>query len=358
MAKTMKNQQTPTILTSISKGWLHQEGGFNFAQHYYLDPLFRRDQDIKIDQYLEARFPGYLIKNLESNLVQPSYYNPDQIMVGGIQPNLILGMCLGAKIDWFLGRDIDFKTANPLASIQSVDDLPTPQEILTHPVIQQFDAQLSELLTTQPDATIIPPLFWDTSGRATIHGIITTSLKLYGENIFIKIFDDPDFVHSLHQWITDVYITLIQHYSESGQIPVTSVHIGECAGTMLRNSQYEEFIVPYINQIADALGPIRLHSCGDSNHLLSAVQKISHLQILDTGSNTSIAKIRQQIGSEFQIDIAPPVEALLDGAPSHEIVAWLHKTLDENAGGPLLIGFHIEPGYSLENCLTIHNALR
>lgn len=354
----MSKQQFIPILTSISKGWLHQEGGFTFEKRYYLDPLFRRDQDIRIDQFLESRFPGYLIKNLESNLVQPAHYDPNQIMVGGIQPNLILGMCLGAKMAWYSGQDIDFVSANPLGNIQSLAELPSPQKIISHPLIQQFETQISELRASHPDAFITPPFFWDTSGRATIHGIITTSLKLYGENVFIKIFDDPDFVLGLHQWITDVYISLIQHFAELGQIPVTSVHVGECAGTMLRGAQYEEFILPFINQIADALGPIRLHSCGRTDHLLSVMQKISRLQVLDTGSNTSVAKIREHFGNDFQIDIAPPVEALLENAPRDEIITWLNQTLDENQNRPLLIGFHIEPGYAMENCLAIHDVLQ
>ena len=35
----------------------------------------------------------------------------------------------------------------------------------------------------------------------------------------------------------------------------------------------------------------------------------------------------------------------------------LDQTLAENEDGPLLIGYHYEPGYSLENCLFIHDEL-
>ena len=153
----MKTSKSISILTSVSKGWLHQEGGFNFERRYYLDPLYRRDQDIEMDQFLQKRFPDHPIKNLESNLVQPAHYDPSQIMVGGIQPNLILGMCLGAEMAWYTGQDIDFVKANPLGQIQSVDELPSPQEMLAHPLIQQFDAQISELRASHPGATIIPP---------------------------------------------------------------------------------------------------------------------------------------------------------------------------------------------------------
>ena len=40
------------IQTSVSKGWLHAEGGFSFDEPYYLDPLYRWAQDRAIDRFL------------------------------------------------------------------------------------------------------------------------------------------------------------------------------------------------------------------------------------------------------------------------------------------------------------------
>ena len=354
----MSKQHFIPILTSISKGWLHQEGGFTFEKRYYLDPLYRRDQDIAIDQFREARFPGYLIKNLESNLVQSDQYDPRQIMVGGIQPNLILGMCLGSDMSWYLDKDIDLASTNLLAEITLIDQLLTPNQILNHPVIHQFDQQIIDLQGDHPSNIIIPPFFWDTSGRATIHGIITTSMKFLGDGVFLNLYKTPEFIKDFHRWIADVYIALIQHYAELGNLPVTSVHIGECTGAMLGAAHFEEFVLPYINRIAEALGPVRLHSCGKSDHLLPVMKKLTNLQVLDTGSNTSVATIRQEFGNDFQIDIAPPVEVLLKDVPRAEALFWLDQTLAENEDGPLLIGFHIEPGYSIKNCLAIHDALK
>ncbi len=345
------------LLTSISKGWLHNEGGFNFDEPYYMDPLYRREQDLKIDRFLQERFPNYAFYNMESNLVQREYWQPDYVYVGGIQPNLIVGACLGAKLAFYPDKDIDLAALNPLGYITSSAELPPVADILAHPLIKRFDAQIVELHHTHPELTIIPPFFWDTSGRATVHGFITTSMKFYGESIFIKIFEDPDFVKGFHNWIAEVYIALIQHYSKLGNIPVTSIHTGECTGTMIRDKHYDEFVIPYINKMADALGPIRLHSCGQSDHLLHVMPHIHHLEVLDTGSNTSLAKVRQTLGFDVRIDLAPPLDVLLETSTKAAAITWLDQTLLENGDGPLLIGYHFEPGYSLENCLTIHDEL-
>jgi uroporphyrinogen-III decarboxylase len=214
------------------------------------------------------------------------------------------------------------------------------------------------LRRTRPGLRVIPPFFWDTSGRATIHGFITTALKLCGESIFLRAYDEPDYVTAVHAWITSVYIALIQHYSQLGALPVTSVHIGECSGTMLRPEHFAEFVVPCASRVGRELGAVRFHSCGRSDHLLAAIARIENLRILDCGSGTSVAAIRARFGREFPIHLAPPAELLLKDAPRAGVEAWLERTLAENAGGPLQIAFHLEPGYSLENCLAIHEGLR
>ena len=346
-----------SIQTSVSKGWLYNESGFRFDERYYFDPLYRWEQDRAIDRFLAGRFPQHPFHNMESNLVQGAYFSPDQVLVGGIQPNLIVGACLGAAFVFPPDQDSDI-AGRPLDCIRSAADLPAPAALLDHPLIRQLGAQIAAVQQARPDLRVIPPFFWDTSGRATIHGFITTALKLYGEDVFVHVYDDPEFVAALHDWITDVYVVFIRHFARLGDLPVTSVHIGECSGTMLRPAHYERFVIPYASRIGRELGPVRLHSCGRSDHLLAAIAQIENLGSLDTGSNTSVAAIRARFGADFQIDLAPPVELLLEGVERAGVVAWLERTLAENAGGPLHIGFHLEPGYSVANCLAIHEELR
>jgi hypothetical protein len=346
-----------SLQTSVSKGWLHGEGGFRFDEPYYFDPLYRWEQDRAIARLLADRFPQYPFHNMEYNLVQGAYFSPDQVLVGGIQPNLIVGACLGAEFVFPPDKDSDI-AGRPLEGVRAAADLPAPASLLQHPLIRQFDAQIETLQRTRPDLRVIPPFFWDTSGRATIHGFITTSLKLYGEEVFLRVYDDPEFVAALHDWINGTYIALIQHYARLANLPVTSVHIGECSGTMLRPAHYVRFVSPYASRIGRELGPVRLHSCGRSDHLLAAIAQIENLGALDTGSNTSISAIRARFGDDFRIDVAPPVELLLEGAERAGVVAWLERTLAENAGGPLHIGFHLEPGYSVANCMAVHDEMR
>jgi hypothetical protein len=342
---------------SVSKGWLHDKGGFVFDEKYYKDPLYRQIQDRRMNGFIRKEFPDYPLYNMEANLMQAGYTNENQVLIGGIQPNLILAVVLGSKFVIYPDKDSDV-SGNPLQDIAAAEELPGMDQVLAHPSIQEFDAQILELKSSRPELEVIPPFFWDNSGRATIHGIITTSLKLIGDNAMILMIMDPGLMHAVHQWIADVYIMLIKHFSELAGMPVTSVHVGECSGTMISNEQYGEFVTPYVTQLGKAFGNIRLHSCGLSDHILDAISLIENLAIIDTGSNTSVARIREMKGADFEINLEPPVNLMLKDSSKNEILQWLDRALEENRGGPIKFAFHLESGYAVENCLAIYDELR
>ena len=342
---------------SVSKGWLHDKGSFVFDEKYYKDPIYRHLQDRKMNGFVSREFPDYPLYNMEANLMQAGHTNENQVLVGGIQPNLILAVALGSEFVVYPDKDSDI-SGNPLKNIVSGKDLPGMEQILDHSFIQELDAQILQLKSTHPELEIIPPFFWDSSGRATIHGIITTSFKLIGDNAMIMMIMDPDLMHLIHQWITDVYILLINHFAELADMPITSVHVGECSGTMISNEQYAEFITPYVSQLGKTFGNIRLHSCGSTDHILDAISRIENLAVIDTGSNTSVAKIREMKGPGFEINLEPPVQLMLKDSPKSEILGWLNQVLDENKGGPIKFAFHLESGYAIENCLAIYDELK
>ena len=343
------------VQASVSKGWLNIKGGFEFNAKYYLDPIYRMEVDKQCHEFIKTRFPSYPIYNMEDNLVQAEYVVPEMITVGAIQPNMIIAAALGAEFVFDPVKDSDVKGL-PLKNVKSADELPNPVSLLKLPFIRDLENQYHEAKRNYPDKRIIPSFFWDTSGRATIHGIITTSMKFIGEDIFIKMMTEPDLVHAIHKWITDVYVTVVRHFAKLGDMDITSIHVGECSGTMLDEQLYREFVRPYISLLGNELGSVRLHSCGNSDNIMPAICEVENLSIIDTGSNTSIATIRNNKGKEFKINVAPPVEVLLSN-DEIDMVNWLNKTIEENAGGNLKIVYHMEADYNEKSCIYISEHL-
>ncbi|MEA5032921.1 MAG: uroporphyrinogen decarboxylase family protein [Sphaerochaeta sp.] len=330
---------------SISKGWLHELGNFRFTEAYYWDPTYRAAVDRKIDEYLVDTFKDFPVHNFESNLVQKDFIAPNMVRIGAIQPNLILGTLLGANLIFPEDADSDIDRS-PLKDIARFDELPPVKQLLHHALVQQLDSQIETALQDTSKITI-PPFFWDTSGRATIHGIFTTAHKLVGEQFFLLMYDNPPLAHAVLAWIADAYVILLRHFSQLGGMHTTSVHIGECSGCLISKRDFEIFAKPYI-EVFGSHWPLRVHSCGLSDHLIDSLTHIRNVRSLDVGSNTSIRAIRSRLGKQFLIEVAPPVEILLKGAEDQASVEWLEKTIEENGDGPLKISCHLEPGYSTE----------
>jgi len=96
--------------------------------------------------------------------------NDNQVLVGGLQPNMLLAAGLGAKFRFPPNLDADVE-GQPLKGLKKKNDLPDFETLISHPFFSKIIDQIDHVKTNYPDYEIIPPFFWDASGRATIHGI-------------------------------------------------------------------------------------------------------------------------------------------------------------------------------------------
>lgn len=337
--------QNVSFCGSVSKGWLAKAIGVTFDRAYYLDPERRRETDRLCHQYVAGELADLNLFYTESNLGQIEHFSEDQVLVGGIQPNMLLGMLIGAE---FLPQDaMDADISMTPLKGRDLDTLPTPKDLLNHELIKRFDTQILAL-QAQGRYRPIPPFFWDASGRATLHGTLTTAQKFLGEEVFIDLMTEPGPVVRVMDWIADSFVILARHFAELAGMPITGVHVGECSGCMVSAQMFADFVVPSTHRIFDALGPLRFHSCGPSSHLLSAMQSLNNLASLDLGGDTSLAQVRDLLGHNLPIDVAP-MPADFAAESCDPILDWAGRMIEDNGHGPLRILYHLEPDYRLDN---------
>jgi hypothetical protein len=147
-------------------------------------------------------------------------------------------------------------------------------------------------------------------------------------------------------WITDANIVLVRHFATVCGIPIRCLHVGECSSCMVGPAEWADFVGPTLERLGRELGPIRLHSCGPSSHLLAPARKITPLCSLDLGGETSLARVRELFGHDFPVSVAPPVK-LLAGGSLERLMAWTRDVLTVNQEGNLVLLCHLEPQYSL-----------
>ena len=342
-----------TISGTLSKAWMAGALGVKFDRDYYFDPDKRYAVDSLCNEYASEHFGDMRLFYSESNLGQIDYWDKNQIQIGGIQPNMILGMLLGADFIPQYDKDADI-TPNCLADREPCD-LPSPDSLLGHPLINLFDEQIRRVLSdSRKQLCPIAPFFWDKSGRAAIHGAMTTAQKLIGENIFIDMMTRPQRCLEIMHWIAEAFVVLCQHFSQTANLPITEVHVGECSSCMVSSELIEKFVVPVTSKIGKELGPVRLHSCGPSTNYLKAFSKIANLHSLDLGGDTSLKRVREVFGGtpqggnrkEMMISVSP-LPNDMSAESTEPILHWAKKIYEENNGGNLEYVYHFEAGYNI-----------
>jgi len=114
-----------TISGTLSKGRMHKALGVAFDRDYYLRPDHRHTVDCLCNEYAARTFPEMSLFYSESNLGRIRYWDKVQVQIGGIQPNMILGMLLGAEFVPADDRDADISPACLAGT--SPADLPAPE---------------------------------------------------------------------------------------------------------------------------------------------------------------------------------------------------------------------------------------
>ncbi len=340
---------------SVSKSWLAETLDVKFDRRYYFDPWYRHEVDSQCQSCVRETLGELDLFYTESNLGRRDYHDDSQVLIGGIQPNMIVGLLLGAEFFPHSTADADI-SANCLAS-SDVSNLAAPESLLDHPIVRHFDQQIQKVQEAAPGKLLpIPPFFWDDSGRAAVHGAVTSGLKFRGDAFFLEMVTEPEQCRQFVQWLTNVSALLVRHFAQMANVQIQAVHVGECAACMIDVENFESFVVPATSQLGQHVGPVRFHSCGSSDHIMSACCRIQNIASIDVGGETSVALIREVFGREFPVSIAPLVDDMTADSP-HDLLAWYERVESENDGGDLTIGYHLESAYNLDCLRALHRAV-
>ncbi len=342
------------VAGSVSFGWLHAEGGFVFDEAFFTDPSARLRRERILQEYVASRFPDLPIYVLEASLVQVEGRRRPVVLIGGLQPNLLLGAALGAPLVFPGDKDPDIASA-PLAGSRIPDRLEATDWAATWPFSMFLEQVLRARETFGRTHVVVPPFFWDATGRATIHGLLTTAVKLAGQEFLLQMTDDPPYARAALEALAEAYARLIRLFSKAAGMTVTGLHVGECSAGMIGPGRFRDFVLEPTCRLARETGPVRLHSCGRSDNLLEVFAAIEPLACLNVGGGTSLTALRQRFGM-LRVDLLPDNRLLTEARPS-EVDAWVRRTLEANAGGPLEIQYHLDAGQRAENAVRLHRAL-
>lgn len=313
----MDSQKHIPLGVGFYPDWWYKHYGIAFERSYYFDPETRVEARLEMDRRLYERFG-------EVGLGDP---DPKP------KPLITFGMVMLPAV---FGCEIVFeKEALPWA---------VPLDLSEDQIMR---LEVPDLLRATPMTEVLKQIEYLKNKYGRVVGDINTTgvqnlaLKLRGEQFYLDYFERPELCHHLLKICTAAIIELFQliyKITGTGAMDVTPMCdprlfvLPNCTVEQVSLPTYEQFNLPYDNQVAAACHPLGIHHCGSVDQVLSGYAQVDHLAFLEIGFGSDVRRTREVLGPDVAVNARINPVLMKNGSPE-EVAAEVRRLIDQ--GVPL-----------------------
>jgi len=195
-------------------------------------------------------------------------------------------------------------------------------------------------------------------------GPFTVSAQIRGASqLCIDIYEDPDFVHRLMDFVTDAIIKRITYiiHRFGLEYPRESWGFADDSIELISEKVYKEFVLPYHKRLVKTFssgGPNMIHLCGRASHHFLTIKEELNVMDFDTGYPTNLGEMRKVLGPEVTLrgNISPML--LLQGPVyriEEEVIRLLRSGVMEGGKFILCDGNNVAPMTPVEHLKVMYD---
>lgn len=262
--------------------WFTQRLGIDFSERWHKDPVYRYETLQTMQKYLYNLFP--MIEAFESDMEDGVDYTCATL--SGVEGAMIFAEVYGQEVtyqkdNWPMVASKDYFSKEKLSDLKPFDPETNPGYLALVRQMDEMERRWGKI-----------------AGVLNCYqGILNTAFRLRGQNIFIDMIDDPDFVHELFEHIFRTTLTvtkLVQERQRNSGFYIDQFSSANCVVNMISPDMYEEFVLPYDIRLSEEFPRYGIHTCNwDATKYLESMQKIDKMGYLDMGMNTDMEKARE-----------------------------------------------------------------
>lgn len=197
-----------------------------------------------------------------------------------------------------------------------------------------------------------------------VGGPLTQTWMLMGfERIAFSLYEDPQLLHDLFRICTDFSLEAVRQQAAAGVEAIwISDDFGDSSRGFLKPHHFEQFVLPYIDELAQAISgfglPALLHSCGHIKEYLPGLSqtRLSAVHPMQRTAGMDLGWMKTQYGDRFcLIGNIDSSRTLPFGTPD-EVRAEVRQAIEIAApgGGYILASDHsLHDGIPVENILAL-----
>ncbi|HIV40013.1 MAG TPA: hypothetical protein H9747_13635 [Candidatus Blautia stercorigallinarum] len=272
--------------------WWHENAGIDFTQQFFDDPEYRMEADIKMRRTLYEHFGDLGIGEKDP------------------QKRPLLGtdlLAAGYLLSELMGCGIRYQADNsPQVECMDLDEDSIDQ-------IQVPDLDTSEVWQrTQKQIDYLLEKYGHVETYVNLQGIQNIAMDIMGQELMVSYYTAPEEINGLLEKITKMSIEVGKRFKalsndvSGGVTAIVRQTVPECYLTsncsveMISNDLYEEFLLKYDQELADAFGNFGIHHCGKSmEHVVEGYSKVKGLTFAEVGAFSDIKTVRSHLPGIF-----------------------------------------------------------
>jgi uroporphyrinogen-III decarboxylase len=155
-------------------------------------------------------------------------------------------------------------------------------------------------------------------------GPFTIAMELRGDAACYDIIADPDYTHTLLDFITEATINRMREYRNRMNLPIQAddFFYADDSIALISTQHFIEHVMPYHRKIIDAFwngkGTLSMHLCGDASRHFQTLKNELGVTAFDTGYPIDLHEMRRQLGPDV-LFYGGPTPSLLKNGPIAEI---------------------------------------
>lgn len=256
--------------------WFSNRCDVDFSYPWHNNPYYRYQSLVKMNNEMKKSFPSL-----------KTFHNYDDFAtLSGVY-----GTCLMASFFDFplLYRKNGWPVLDPSKPLMTKENIAklNVDKILSGPGVENLIKQMD----------IIQKEWGKIHGFLNFQGILNNAFHLRGQDIFIDIFEDPQFVHHFFNILCELMIRvskLVQEKQRSSGYIVDQFVVANCTVNMVSPEVYKEFVFPYDKKIADNFPRYGVHTCNwNVSPYLDDLVQLPKMGYLDMGMMSDLPKVKK-----------------------------------------------------------------
>jgi hypothetical protein len=276
--------------------WYRARLGIDFSEAWHEDPAYRAESLLAMKRLLHGCFPTvpYFRPVMDDGLERSCW------TLSGVNGIMTIPRLYGIEIRYSSDGWPDARDGMHLPR----EEIPVdrPFDLDRHPVLTDLERQIG----------IIRDRAGPVHGYLNYQGLLNVALKVRGNDIFLDLLDDPDWVRRFLRHIAETISAVswrIQAMQRASGFAVDLLSMSNCVMNLISPGQYEEFVLPLDRQLCGRYPRFGIHTCNwKADPYLDALRKIPRMGYLDTGIESDLERMRALFPETRRAVLYSPVQ--------------------------------------------------